>query len=307
MPLAPRLRVAALVAAAALLAAVPAAAVAQPTSPDTPTTSRPFVVTVEGAGRPMLLIPGLTSGAGVWRGTVDHFKGRYRTHAFTLAGFAGVPMVMDSNFLPTVREALVAYIREQRLERPVLVGHSLGGFLALDVAARYPDLVGAVVNVDGLPYLPAAQMPNATPEMVRPQATMMRQAMRSAPASGGPNPMYEMSLRSMIRDTARIPEERARGARSDGRVVATAMYELMTSDLRPAMAAVKAPVLNLHVWDAYAGYGATRASTERLLADQYAALRTGTTRINDSAYHFIMLDDPAWLYAEMDRFLAGVR
>ncbi len=46
---------------------------------------------------------------------------------------------------------------------------------------------------------------------------------------------------------------------------------------------------------------------ERLLRDHYATLRTGTTRVSDTAYHFIMFDEPRWLIAETTGFLASVR
>src|SRR5271165_2213258 len=52
-----------------------------------------FSVKVTGAGRPMILIPGLSCGGDVWDGTVAHFKDRYECHVLTLAGFAGQPAI----------------------------------------------------------------------------------------------------------------------------------------------------------------------------------------------------------------------
>lgn len=75
----------------------------------------------------MLLIPGLTSGGAVWDSTVDALKGDFQCHIFSLAGFAGqAPIVIDSAWLTRVRDAIVAYAKEKKLERPIIVGHSLG-------------------------------------------------------------------------------------------------------------------------------------------------------------------------------------
>lgn len=294
---------------------VPAAAQAQTTArPAASTTAStapaPFAVKVVGKGPPMLFIPGLTSGGAVWDDIVAAFADRYQCHVFTLAGFAGQPPIAaDSTWLRRMRDAIVAYAKAERLERPIVVGHSLGGFLALDIAAHEPALPRAVVNVDGLPFLPGTISPEATLESVKPMVAQMRRAMTGGnPAQAAQaEQMQEMQLRSMVRDTSRLPMVRSMGRASDRATVAEAMSALYSVDLRPDLARITAPVLNLHAWVAYRSYGQTRPRMEQLLANQYAALRTGTTRISDSAYHFIMLDEPAWLISEMQGFLNAAR
>jgi pimeloyl-ACP methyl ester carboxylesterase len=55
--------------------------------------------------------------------------------------------------LQTVRDDVLRYIQEKKLDHPVIVGHSLGGFLAFWIAATAPDAVGPLVAVDGVPFL----------------------------------------------------------------------------------------------------------------------------------------------------------
>jgi pimeloyl-ACP methyl ester carboxylesterase len=267
----------------------------------------PFAVTVTGKGPAMLFIPGLTSGGAVWNEIVAAFADRYECHVFTLAGFAGqAPVVADSTWLVRMRDAIIAYAREKRLDRPVLVGHSLGGFLALDIAATVPSLPRAVINVDGLPFTPGAMIPAATLESARPMAMQMRQMMRAGAGAGADGAqMQEMQLRAMVRDSTKLPMVRDMMRASDGATVAEAVYGLWTADLRPRLGQITAPVLDVHAWVAYRPMGQTRAGLDRLLAGQYATLRTGTTRVSDTAHHFIMLDEPAWLIGEMRAFLGA--
>src|SRR5208283_587695 len=107
-------------------------------------------VVVSGAGAPMILIPGLASGGNVWDGAVEHFKGRYQCHVLTLAGFAGQPPIVGP-FLEKVRDSIIKYIRDQKLDHPIIIGHSLGGMMAFWVAEKAPAEVGPVISVDGLP------------------------------------------------------------------------------------------------------------------------------------------------------------
>ncbi|HSI16062.1 MAG TPA: alpha/beta hydrolase, partial [Chthoniobacter sp.] len=135
-------------------------------------------VEVTGAGRPMILIPGLACGGNVWDGAVAHFKDTYQCHVITLPGFAGQPAIGEP-FLPQVGKLLSDYIREQKLDHPIIVGHSLGGFLAFSMAIEHPDQVGPVIAVDGVPYYPALLKPGTTPQAEQAGAAMFRNGIKT--------------------------------------------------------------------------------------------------------------------------------
>jgi len=191
----------------------------------------PFEVEVHGTGHPMILIPGMTSSGAVWDATVAHFSDRYEVHVLTLAGFAGVPPVDTERFLPRQRDAILEYIREERLEQPVVMGHSLGGFLTYWIAATDPDALGPVVGVDGVPFLPALQQADAD------ESTMAGQAEQMATfyASMNEEQMRQqsrMAAQRMVGDAAWVDTIASWGARSDGPTAGRAYAELMTTDLR---------------------------------------------------------------------------
>ncbi|MBL0937249.1 MAG: alpha/beta hydrolase [Gemmatimonadaceae bacterium] len=269
-----------------------------------PQSTEPFTVRVVGKGAPMILIPGLSSTGDVWNETVSALCTNYQCHVLSLAGFGGTPAVMaDSTWLPRMRDAVIAYARAQRLNKPVIMGHSLGGYLALDIAATAPDLPRAIINVDGMPFLPGASIPGSTVESVRPMAQQMREQIRKPSAQN--NRMMDAQVRTMVRDTTKFALIRTMMNTSDPATVAEARYSLYTTDIRPSMTRVSAPVLNLHAWVAYKGYGQNRERLEPMLANQYAGLKNQTTRISDTAYHFIMFDEPAWMLQEVRAFLAA--
>src|SRR5450631_2693707 len=141
-----------------------------------------FHVEITGHGKPMILIPGFASSGKTWDSTVARYKDRYQCHVLTLAGFAGEPRI-DAPFLETVRKDLATYIRKNKLDKPVIVGHSLGGFMALWLAEREPDLVGPLVIVDSLPFLADVMMPGATAESVKPMAENMRKMFSGPPTA----------------------------------------------------------------------------------------------------------------------------
>src|SRR5215831_15323666 len=85
-----------------------------------------FHVDVVGRGRPMILIPGLSSSPDTWTTTVARYRDRYECHVLTLAGFVGQPPVAEP-LIASVRRELAVYIRDRHLDHPIIVGHSLGG------------------------------------------------------------------------------------------------------------------------------------------------------------------------------------
>ena len=98
----------------------------------------------EGEGVPILFLHGIGGGAHVFEPQLDHFAQRYRAIAWEMPGYAG------SAPLPLVTmEALAAslgnFIQALGLDRPILVGHSLGGMIVQRLLAEAPHIARAVV------------------------------------------------------------------------------------------------------------------------------------------------------------------
>jgi len=277
-----------------LLAGAATAAAATPSAPSA------FNVKVTGAGAPVILIPGLASPGEVWDGTVQRFCASRQCHVLTLAGFAGAPAI-DAPLLPAVEQQLSAYISDNKLGRPLLVGHSMGGFLALKMAANHPAQVGRVVVVDALPALGATQLPNVTSEQLEAMAAQMRDRLLGADQASFAA-QQRRTAGSLV--SAEADAERVAGwsLQSDRRTMATAIYQMLSQDLRPDLARIQAPTLVLGSWAAYKSF-LPRSAVEAMFKSQYQQLPGVQVELADSARHFIMYDDPDWMYARIDKFL----
>ena len=265
-----------------------------------------FHVRVDGPEHPVgdvILIPGLTSSPEIWDQLTDELKGRYRVHRVHVQGFAGAP-AMDNATGPVsapVAEDLARYIAEQGLNKPAVIGHSMGGTIAMMLAARHPDSVGKLMVVDMIPFMGAMfGSPSATPESVAPMADMIYNGMANSPREQW---LAESaaSINSMINTESLRAGPIQDGATSDQKVAAGAMRELVVTDLRPELANITAPTEVLYV--RFNDPRMTPELTDTIYQASFATLPGATlTRIDDSA-HFIMLDQPAVFAAKVNAFL----
>jgi pimeloyl-ACP methyl ester carboxylesterase len=248
-----------------------------------------FSVQVTGSGPDVILIPGLTASREVWRGTVNAVPG-YRYHLVQVAGFAGTPA--RGNATGAVVAPLAAeisrYIDANRLRGASIVGHSMGGTVAMMMAARHPGRAGRVMVVDMLPQ--PAGLVGSSPSGARGIADALKGLSGSEDG------------RRLIASAIRMfGNAEAEESDSDPDVVARATHELALADLTPELPRISAPLTVV-----YAAQDASRrAAADRTYATAYAAKRGARlVRIDDSG-HMIMYEQPARFRAALKAFLAG--
>lgn len=263
-----------------------------------------FKTEVYGEGAPMILIPGLYCKGDVWKETVEHYKSKYECHVLTLAGFAGESAFRNDSILFTVKNEIALYIKQRNLNNPVIIGHSLGGFVALWLSSTYPDIAGPVVCVDAVPFLPGMILPDATAETSKDMAANMKKYMSNTDTSVV-RANQKMYLPTMISDTNHINTVIEWAVSSHQPTIGQVMYEMYTTDLRNDIRNIKSPVLELGTWIAYKAYGATHESAVSLLKDQFKEFPSVIIAVNDSSRHFIMYDEPEWMFKQIDSFLEG--
>ena len=114
-----------------------------------------------GQGRGLLLLHGLASNARFWDLAAPHLAGGFRVLALDQRGHGASVKPEQGYDSPTVAADAVAFIRAMGLERLVVVGHSWGGNVAMQVAADYPGLLAGIACIDGGIIEPSAT-PGAT-------------------------------------------------------------------------------------------------------------------------------------------------
>jgi N-formylmaleamate deformylase len=267
--------------AVGLAACTPSAGEAAPFQPTR------FSVEVRGTGPDVILIPGLTSGPEVWQSTVRAVPG-YRYHLVHVAGFAGQPARGNRQgaIVSPLAEEIARYIVDRQLERPAIVGHSMGGTLAMMIGARNPSLAGRIMVVDILPE-PAGLFGGSTTG-----DSPIFDSLRNMVASPGGQRLVAGLLNAFS-----PPESGAR--RSDADVVGRTMHELASMDLTPQLPRIRAPLTVVYA----SPDPQARGAIDRSVAAAYAPARGARLiRIDDSG-HMLMLDQPRRFQAVMREFL----
>jgi pimeloyl-ACP methyl ester carboxylesterase len=232
--------------------------------------------------------PGLTASKEVWRGTVNAVPG-YRYHLIQVAGFAGTPARGNAKgeVVAPLTDEIARYIDANRLRGASLVGHSMGGTVAMMVATRHPGRAGKVMVVDMLPQ--PAGLVGSSPDRVRGLA----EALRGLSESEDGRRLIGSAIR-MFGD----PESARNG--SDPDVVARATHELALIDLAPELPRISAPLTVV-----YAGFDAERrAAATRGYTSAYAAAKGAKLVRVDGSGHMVMHDQPVRFRAALKDFLA---
>jgi len=270
----------------------------------TPDVSTPrFAVENRGVptGRPIMFIPGLATPGTVWDATAENFIDYSDIHIVTLAGFGELPAADPIGpFIELAVTALTDYLDDTQLRDAVLVGHSIGAQIALQLAAARPDVVSQVLVVDSAPFYAALFNPAITPQAARAYGTNLASQMAATPRE-----QFLAFARQGIgvQSISKPGQEQVMGymSASDQATVALAMAEVTGSDFRPGLVDVHAPVTVLAAWSEGVPY-----SSEKLLSiyqNQYAGLESVEVHIISGSRHFIMLDQPDAFADALNRML----
>jgi N-formylmaleamate deformylase len=257
-----------------------------------------FFMDTRGEGPPVYFIPGLASPGSVFDElAADMRELGYQTRVSTLAGFAGVPPISGETFLPVVHRQLADELAGLEGKPPLLIGHSLGGFMALWLGATNSEHLAGVIAIDGVPYLGALADPSATPESNREGAKQLEAFMASlTPEQYAAQ--NRMALSGMITEPENVERFAEAGGRSDPATVGRAVAEMLTTDIRPLMQQVTAPVVLIQAADSGANEGAVKA-----FAAQVADIPDVRHVVADQGRHFVQIDDPAFVLTEVQALL----
>ena len=99
-----------------------------------------------GSGRDMILIHGRTLSKEDMEPLFQYYKERYHVVSYDVRGH-GKTEPSGEFTLDDLSDDLVALIEAYHLEKPVVIGFSMGSYIALRTAERYPDLLSGTVLI----------------------------------------------------------------------------------------------------------------------------------------------------------------
>jgi pimeloyl-ACP methyl ester carboxylesterase len=257
-------------------------------------------IVAEGSGSPVVLIPGLSSPRAVWDGVAPELARNHRLILVQVNGFGGDDA--GENLKPGVLAGVVAdlhsYLAAHKLGPAKIIGHSLGGLVALQLAKAHPGDASALMIVDSLPYIGDIFVPNATVAQIEPQAKVIRNQMIGSygkPDSAG----AQRTAASLSLTPAAQAKVQSWVEKADARVAGEAMYEDLTTDLRPEMAQIATPITLVFPY----ATAMPKERAEPFYHGEYAkAPKVTFVPIADSG-HFVMLDQPQAFAAAVRDFV----
>jgi pimeloyl-ACP methyl ester carboxylesterase len=244
---------------------------------------------VSGKGRPVVLLHGYQGSWGLWQPTMGFLAGAFRTYAVDFWGFgesgARRPSYAVSDFVDLVDQ----FMEQMGIARAPLVGHSMGGSVALLVAARYPQRITQAVVIS---------------------SPIVGSSLRFFPRIFGLRPvgwithrnlwLYRRFYRTLAPRYCRDPNWANMMDRDISHVKVEAFFasigSLRNTDLRPILGSIEAPVLGM--------YGDRDNIVD---PEQWKVLKESMPGAAVEHFarcgHFIMLDEPQHFRQRLKSFL----
>ncbi|HTI07756.1 MAG TPA: alpha/beta fold hydrolase [Puia sp.] len=105
--------------------------------------SLPLSYKVEGKGLPVMLLHGFAEDSIVWDGQVTDLRARYQLIIPDLPGSGPSAPLPGATTLEELADLIKAILVAEGVEQTVLIGHSMGGYITLAFAEKYPDRLKA--------------------------------------------------------------------------------------------------------------------------------------------------------------------
>lgn len=230
---------------------------------------------------PVLLVHGWTCDHTAMTPLFNYFRRAHRVVTVDLRGHGESDKPEQEYTMAAFADDLAWMCRELQLEKPIVIGHSMGGVIAVALAARCPHLLSAVVTLDS-PVIPSA----AVLDRVRPLFEQFR------------SPAFRETQGKFV-DSMFLPtdnaERKARikaGMVNTPQHVAVSAFENVFTDTESAVRACQVPLLVLDSTESLSDLARVRELCPHVVTGQTVG-----------AGHFHQLEVPEQIMPMIERFL----
>lgn len=246
-----------------------------------------------GPDPPLIFVHGWTCDHTHFAPQVEHFGRRHRIVAVDLRGHGESDKPEQTYTMEGFADDVAWLCRQLQLNKPVIVGHSMGGVVALALASRHPDLPAAIVAVDS-PWVPAQNVRDLVPGLTAAfRGPEFREVLRQVVANAFFLPTDDQRRKEkIVQHMSSAPQH----------VMASAWEQVWDFDSARALAELGAPALYIGSSAPFGPDGASaplgspegiRAANPRIIIGQTVG-----------AGHWNQFDAADQVTAMIDRFLA---
>lgn len=239
--------------------------------------------------RAIVFIPGLFCGSWEWNAQINALSESYDVFVVTLPGMDGRRMIAGDDLMNRAAQSLHRLIVTTNLNRPIVVGHSLGGTLTVYFAEHYPGDVTNVVTVEGgYPAAPTqAQRDASVAKSVAPYQGIAQSQVGRV--------IRQTTLQYTITSKADVDTVERLAARSDRGAIVAWLHAALSLDLTSGLSKITAPFTVIIPFDPtidpYQGFASEEKKRAAYVRWAARAPR-GRVVVIDRSRHFVMFDQP---------------
>jgi pimeloyl-ACP methyl ester carboxylesterase len=256
----------------------------------------PFAVEIIGKGKPIFYLPGFTVPGSVWKETVENLTLKRKSYLFSYAGFNGNKPI-EMPWYSTIKNSIIEYIKVNNLSDIIIIGHSMGGNLAVDIASKLPNRVSKIVIVEALPCMREVMMPNVPAESLLYESPYNKQMLELDDQKF--KNMAAMMASNMTFNKEKIDTLTNWIVKADRKTWVYGYTDLLKLDLRSVLSEIKCKTLIIG-----ASFPDVKIAKKNYM-NQYSNLTNKTIVMASNSKHFVMFDQPKWFCETVNDFLVN--
>ncbi len=256
----------------------------------------PIKIETIGKGKPIFYLPGFTVPGSIWKETTENITLNRKSYLISYAGFNGNKPI-EMPWYNNIKSSIIKYIKDNNLNELIIVGHSMGGNLAVDIASELPDMISKIVIVEALPCMREVMMPNVPAESLFYESPYNKQMLEM-------DEQQFKSMASMMASNMTLNKEKVETLtnwilEADRKTWVYGYTDLLKLDLRNVLSKIKCKTLIIGA--SFPDVKTARQNYE----NQYSNLTNKKIVMASNSKHFVMFDQPKWFYETVNDFLVN--